>query len=74
MSPEEAASAALEVLLDAKLLLPAARRFKKPKPGRKKLVKWPRTLEPTRVKGGLATRGSRTPQQRIFPCSPHSRY
>ncbi|KAF6255893.1 hypothetical protein COO60DRAFT_1702590 [Scenedesmus sp. NREL 46B-D3] len=33
-------------LLEAKLLLPADRKFKKPKPGKKKLVKYPRTLEP----------------------------
>ncbi|WIA24068.1 hypothetical protein OEZ85_013679 [Tetradesmus obliquus] len=33
-------------LLEAKLLLPADRKFRKPKPGKKKLVKYPRTLEP----------------------------
>jgi hypothetical protein len=38
-------------LLSRRLLLPAERRFKKPKPGRTKLVKWPRTLDvlPVRV-------------------------
>jgi hypothetical protein len=37
-------------LLEAKLLLPADRKFKKPKPGKKKLVKFPRTLEPSVVR------------------------
>jgi hypothetical protein len=36
-------------LLEAKLLLPADRKFRKPKPGKKKLVKFPRTLEPAVV-------------------------
>eukprot|EP00879_Flechtneria_rotunda_P015341 GHRR01016037.1.p1 GENE.GHRR01016037.1~~GHRR01016037.1.p1 ORF type:complete len:328 (+),score=83.91 GHRR01016037.1:452-1435(+) len=33
-------------LVHEKLLIPADRKFKKPKPGKKKLVKWPRTLKP----------------------------
>jgi translocation protein SEC62 len=42
-------------LLEAKLLLPADRKFKKPKPGKKKLVKFPRTLEPAVVSEGTAS-------------------
>jgi hypothetical protein len=40
------------VLLKHKLLIPCERKFKKAKPGKKKLVKWPRTLEATRVSPG----------------------
>jgi hypothetical protein len=35
----------MQRLLQARLLLPADRKFKKAKPGKKKVVKWPRTLE-----------------------------
>lgn len=36
-------------LIQAKLMIPADRKFKKPKPGKKKLVKWPKTLEHAEV-------------------------
>lgn len=36
-------------LLQRKLLVACDRKFKKPKPGKTKLVKWPRTLESLRV-------------------------
>jgi hypothetical protein len=37
-------------LLQRKLLMACDRKFKKPKPGRTKLVKWPRTLEAAQVR------------------------
>lgn len=38
-------------VFQAKLMVPADRKFKKPKPGKKKVVKWPRTLEQVDVSG-----------------------
>jgi hypothetical protein len=41
-------------IFQAKLMTPADRRFKKAKPGKKKLVKWPKTLEHADVcRGGF---------------------
>lgn len=36
-------------IFEAKLMAPADRKFKKAKPGKKKLVKWPKTLEHVEV-------------------------
>ena len=36
-----------ELLLRRRFLIKADRMFKKPKPGRKRLVKWPKKLVPT---------------------------
>jgi hypothetical protein len=36
-------------VMQAKLMSPADRKFKKAKPGKKKLVKWPKTLEHAEV-------------------------
>ena len=46
---EDVARDTIMLLLKNKLLLPCQRKFKKAKPGKKKLVKWPRTLEPATV-------------------------
>ncbi len=41
----------ITLLLRRKLLLRCERKYRKPKPGKKKLVKWPRTLELAEVGG-----------------------
>jgi hypothetical protein len=43
----------LAMILRAKLMSPADRKFKKPKPGKKKVVKWPKTLEHAQVCGAV---------------------
>lgn len=40
----------LAMIFRAKLMSPADRKFKKPKPGKKKVVKWPKTLEHAEVR------------------------
>lgn len=43
---DAAAQQLLQQLVRARLLLPADRHFKRAKPGKQRLVKWPRTLDP----------------------------
>lgn len=45
-SPDEAARDVLSGLLRRRLVLACGRKYKKPRPGKKKLVKWPKTLLP----------------------------
>jgi hypothetical protein len=45
-------------LTQRKLLLPCDRKFKKPKPGRTQLVKWPRSLDGVQV-GGMRHHAAR---------------
>ena len=65
-------------LVQRKLLLPCDRKFKKPHPGRTKLVKWPRTLEALRVRNRgpcklLRSRTLATAQPRSSSCACASR-
>ena len=60
-------------LLQRQLLIACDRKFKRPKPGRTKLVKWPRTLEAMRV-GFLGRMPQehipRPPSLPLLPASP----
>jgi hypothetical protein len=61
-----AANEALGRLVNAGLLFRAERRFQKPKPGRKRRVKWPRTLVPV-VLSAAAQQGTRPGSARASP-------
>lgn len=49
-SVDDAVHEVLAALVERGVLLPCDRKFKKPHPGRTKLVKWPRSLERMRVR------------------------
>lgn len=66
---------ALTQLVQRKLLLACDRKFKKPKPGKTKLVKFPRTLEPAQVRAAcrpaaLGLRCALQPSYRISLAMP----
>jgi hypothetical protein len=48
-SQEDQIAELMTKIMQAKLMSPADRKFKKAKPGKKKLVKWPKTLEHAEV-------------------------